>query len=309
MTRILFLGTPDFAVPALRYLSQDPDFQIVQVITQPDRPAGRHLKLSPSSIKKFSQEHELPILSVENINEPETIAKIQSFNCSSAVVVAFGQILSEEFLGLFPQQCLNIHASLLPRWRGAAPIQRALQHGDAETGVSLQVMVKKLDAGPLLGTRKIEVVRQDALELTQQLSELGAELLSSEYKDFLRGALVPVPQDNDYVTIAKKVQSAEGLIDWRHSAQQIDCQIRAFTMHPGCWTTREGKKLKIYRAKPLTWPKAAPGSVVRVSKNSFSIGCGEGALEIELVQPESRPRMAVAEYLKGKPLGEGEHFG
>src|SRR5690606_12427434 len=203
--RTVFLGTPDFARAQLEYLAQDPHYEIVGVVTQPDRPAGRHMHLQPSPVKKFALEKGFKVLTPEKMT-PEVIAEVASWRAELAVVVAFGQILPQAFLDLFPKKAVNIHASLLPRWRGAAPIQRAIMAGDKETGVALQVIVKKLDAGDVIGTYRLPITDEtDALKLLTDMVPLGQKLLHVDLMDYLRGNISPQPQDDGAVTYAHKI--------------------------------------------------------------------------------------------------------
>ena len=194
--RVLFLGTPEFAVTSLQRLIDDEHFEVVAVVSQPDRPAGRKMQLKPSPVKEVALAKGLPVFTPETVNTEEFRAKILELKPESAAVVAFGQILGQKFLDLFPKGCVNVHGSLLPRWRGAAPIQRAVMAGDAETGVALQIVVRKLDAGPVLGIRRLPLSdSMNAFELHEALKGLGADLLHVEYIDYLRGNLFPIAQD------------------------------------------------------------------------------------------------------------------
>ncbi|MES2857137.1 MAG: methionyl-tRNA formyltransferase, partial [Bdellovibrionota bacterium] len=231
--RILFLGTPEFAASSLRRLIADDHFEIVGVITQPDRPAGRKMQLKASPVKELALLSGLRVFSPETVNTEEFRNEIALLRAESAAVVAFGQILGQKFLDLFPKGAVNVHGSILPRWRGAAPIQRAVMAGDEESGVTLQIIVRKLDAGPLLGERRLKVPDDmNALELHDSLKDLGAELLLREYFDYLRGHLNPVPQDEALVTIAAKIDKAEALIDWSLPAKAVHDKVRGLQMGP-----------------------------------------------------------------------------
>jgi methionyl-tRNA formyltransferase len=308
--RILFLGTPDIAVPCLEKLASLPEIEIVGVVTQPDRPAGRHMKLQPSPVKTAALQLGLPVVSPETVKSPEFGSWANEQRAESSVVVAFGQILPKDFLALFSKGSVNVHASLLPRWRGAAPIQRSLMEGDRETGVSLQVIVPKLDAGPLLGARSF-VIDDDftANDLYMKMKIDAASLLENEYLRYLKGELSAVAQDEKFVTIAQKISKEEGLIDWSKEAHIIRNRIRGLWMWPGSWTVRGGKTLKIWVTKVNAKISGKPGQIKSVSANSVTVACGSGGLEIFEVQPESRARMPVAEYLKGYPLNVGDLLG
>ena len=310
--RVCFLGTPDFAVTCLKKLLDDEHFEVVGVVTQPDRPAGRKMVLSPTPVKSLAQARGLRVISPESLNQELIIQEVQKWNAEVAVVVAFGQIVSQKFLDSFHFGCVNVHASLLPRWRGAAPIQRAVEFGDTETGVCLQKMVKELDAGDVIGARKILITsNMNAKELFDALAEKGADLLHIELMDYIRGNLAPLPQDSNFVTYAKKINKAEAEIKWDHSAEQIHNRIRAFVMGPGSWTLFQGKKLKVHRTriKDLNQISKTPGIITKVNPDSIEVATGKGILEILEVQAESRNRQTLAEFLKGNPQKEGTRFG
>lgn len=313
--KVCFLGTPEFAATSLKYLLSDPYFEIVGVVTQPDRPAGRKLQLTPSEVKVLALANNLPVLTPENLRkEPAVLEQIQAWKAELAIVVAFGQILNEEFLNSFEFGAVNIHGSLLPKWRGAAPIQRSLQNGDAETGVSLQKIVKQLDAGDVIGVRKIDVEPDwNANVMYMKLADMGAELLKFDLKDFIKGHLVPVKQDESQVTIAKKIDKAEAEINWTLSSERIHNQVRGFSMGPGSFTWLDGKKLKIHKTKVRSTSDVAAGKiagqVVDLNKGSISVQCGQGTIDLLELQPESRNRMPIADFLKSNPMDIKQRFG
>jgi methionyl-tRNA formyltransferase len=304
--KVAFLGTPDFAVPCLQKLIDDSHFDVVGVVTQPDRPAGRNMKIQMSPVKELALKNNIPVVTPEKI--VQALDQIREWQAETAAVVAFGQILPKSFLELYQHRVVNVHASILPRWRGAAPIQRAIMEGDTETGVSLQVVVSKLDAGPVLGIRKFAIdPDMRSPQLYGHLKELGPELLAAEYADWLRGMLPPRDQDETQVTLAPKIKKEEGLIDWRLPADKIYNQFRGLFGWPGSFIVRSGKQLKIKNCKPLVDAvKATPGTVTDVGPQSFKVACGSGQIEILNVQPESKSEVAVSEYLKGYPLKKGE---
>jgi methionyl-tRNA formyltransferase len=308
--RVLFLGTPDIAVPCFEELLNTPGLQVVGCLSQPDRPAGRSMKVQSSPVKQLALSRGVPVLTPESARTPDVIEWIRNLKPDSAVVVAYGQILSKEFLSLFPRPAVNIHASLLPRWRGAAPIQRSIIEGDSETGVALQVIVSKLDAGPILGIKKISIAEDmTSYDLYMKLRSVAPALLAAEFIDHLAGRLVAQPQDESKVTIAQKVLKEEGSIDWSLEARKINRKVRGLWMWPGSWTVRNGKTLKVWKNAVVTASKSRPGEVLKVSSDSFTVGCGEDALEIFEVQPESRAKMNVSEYLKGYTVRVGEKIG
>jgi methionyl-tRNA formyltransferase len=309
--RVCFLGTPDIAVTCLRRLLEDEHYEVVGVVTQPDRPSGRKMILTPTPVKSLAQAQGLRVISPESVNKDVILQEVQKWGAEVAVVVAFGQIVSQKFLDSFRFGCVNVHASLLPRWRGAAPIQRAIEAGDLESGVTLQKMVKELDAGDMLGMRKIKVDEtMTATELHDQMAIMGGDLLHVELMDYVRGNLVPIPQDKTHVTYAKKINKSESEIRWSDSAQNIHNRVRAFTMGPGTWTQSSGKKIKIHQTRVVSTVGSLPhGSVAEVSAGTLLIATGAGVLEILQLQPESRNRMGVADFLKGHALKKGDLFG
>ncbi len=277
--RVIFLGTPDFAVTPLEAMAQDSHFEIVQVISQPDRPRDR-MKVLPSPVKEKALELNLPVTTTESVNTPEFLSFIKSLHADVAVVIAFGQIVSQAFLDSFTFGAVNVHGSLLPKWRGAAPIQRSLEAGESETGVALQIMVKALDAGAVLGVRKLKVEDSDnASTVYEKLKKLSCGLLHVELMDYVRGHLAGQPQNEAEVTIAKKIKKEEGLIHWDQSASQIYNKMRAFAGWPGVWTFLNGKTFKILNCEVVS-KKGPPGQIVAVDKDSFVVACGEESLRI-----------------------------
>lgn len=307
--RTVFFGTPEFAKYCLEGLIRDDHFEIVGVVTQPDRPAGRKLQLQPSPVKALVEPLGIPLIAAEQASHSDVVAEIASWRGEAAVVVAFGQILRQGILDLFPRKIVNVHASLLPRWRGAAPIQRALMAGDRETGVCLQVLVPKLDAGDVLGSRRIEITdAMDAKSLHDALMPLALELLRVDLMDYLRGNLTAKPQDESRVTYAHKIDKKEASIDWTKPALAVFNHIRGLALGPGAVCRRGSASLKVHRTKVDPHGKGSPGKVVRVDADCFTVACGEQALQVWEVQPESRARMSAQEYLKGYPVALGDQF-
>lgn len=309
--KVCFLGTPEFAAEHLQVLIDHPEFEVVGVVTQPDRPAGRKMQLTPSAVKLLAQKNNLKILTPENLRkEPEVFETIKSWNAEVAVVVAFGQILSQDFLDSFKFGAVNVHGSLLPLYRGAAPIQRSLQNGDAVTGVSLQKMVFKLDAGPVIAERKIELNSEiNATELYSALSVLGCELLKIDLLKYVKGEISPVVQDETKVTVAHKILKEESLLDFKLSAITLHNKIRAFSMGPGTYVLFQGKRLKIHKTKVLSSQSAlSVGAVAEVSTEILNIQCADGVLSLLEVQPESKPRLKIADFLKSQSFKKGDLF-
>lgn len=309
--RVCFLGTPDFAASSLKSLLSDEHFKVVGVVTQPDRPKGRSLQLTPSPVKTLALQNEIEVLTPENLKkQPEVLEQIKKWNAEVAIVVAFGQILDQKFLDTFPLGCVNVHASLLPRWRGAAPIQRSLEAGDNKTGVCLQKVVLKLDAGDLLGQRELALDQNiNSLELHDQLAVLGADLLKIELMDYVRGNLVPSPQDESQVTIAKKIDKSESHLDFSKSAQELHNKARAFVWGPGVFAFFQKQRVKIHKTQLSPMVKtAAPGEVVQITNHAISVATGSGVLDLIELQPESKNRISAAEFVKRFSITEGMKF-
>ncbi len=310
--RTLFLGTPEIARFCLENLIRDEHFEVVAVVTQPDRPAGRSLKLMPSAVKKFVEPLGIPCFTPERADSPEFLETLKEIGAEVAVVVAFGQILRPAFLDMYPQKVVNLHASLLPRWRGAAPIQRALMTGDPETGVSLQIMVSKLDAGPVIGSRKFVIEdSMGAPEIFSKVQEQGVDLLAVDLMDYLRGNLFPIAQDESAVTLAPKIKNEEAQIDWSLSAREIFNLIRGLALSPVAFTFYDGKRVKVHRSLVLEENGASgePGEILSLSHDGVDIACGEGILRLVKLQLESRVAMGAEEFVKGCGWSKGSKLG
>lgn len=307
--RILFMGTPDFARTALEAMLKDEHFEISAVVTQPDRPAGRKMQLTPSPVKTLALESGLTVFAPETVNTEAFREEVQRLRVESAVVVAFGQLLGDEFLALFPRGAVNVHGSLLPKWRGAAPIQRSLMAGDSETGVALQIVVKKLDAGPVLGVRRLKLTDENkAADVYPALAKLGCELLAVEYMDYLRGHLTPIEQDESGVTIAKKIKKSEAAVDWKKSAREILNLTRGLALGPIPHARRrDGASFKVHTVEVVDEDRSGTaGHVEAVSDSGIEVQCGRGVLKLLELQPESRARQSVKDYLRGYPMKVGE---
>jgi len=308
------MGTPEIARHCLEAMIKDPHFEVVGVVTQPDRPAGRKLQLQPSPVKQLVLPLGIPLFSPEDVNQDEVLAQLAALRAEIVVVVAFGQILKLKFLSQYPDRVVNVHASVLPRWRGAAPIQRALMSGDVESGVCLQVMVRKLDAGPLLGVRRFaQPPEMDAFESYRLCAELGAQLIEVDLMDYLRGNLTPVPQDESQVTYASKIEKAEAEVDWSKSAVEIHNQVRGLAMGPTASSRLGGKSLKLHRTRVedlhrLADSASPPGKILETRTKSMLVQCGVGSLELLEVQPESRSKISVQEFLRGYAVKAGDAF-
>lgn len=311
--RTVFLGTPEIARNCLAALFESGRFDIVGVVSQPDRPAGRKMQLQPSAVKTLALEKNVEVITPEKMTA-EAIEKVRSWNAECAIVVAFGQILPQTFLDLLPGNIVNLHTSLLPRWRGAAPVQRAIMAGDKETGVCLQVMVKKLDAGDIIASSKVKIDDQvNALELLDILGAKGSSLIHEELPKYLNRAQASYPvekQDEALVTYAHKIDKAESLLDFKLSAREVHNKVRGMTLGPGTFTFQSGKKVKIHKTQIVDENKAGqPGRIVAANDKGIEVECSLGRLLILEIQPESRPKMSVKDYLLGHALGVGEQLG
>ena len=301
--RLAFLGTPDFAVPTLAELiAQGHD--IAAVYSQPPRPKGRGLSLEKGAVHKFAETAGLEVRTPLSLKGAEEQAAFAALNLDAAVVVAYGLLLPKAILEAPRMGCFNLHGSLLPRWRGAAPIQRAVMAGDAETGVMAMQMDEGLDTGPVLMAERVAVGRQTSGELAERLARLGADLMVRALGALERGAITAQPQAADGVTYAKKISKDEARIDWLKSALEIDCLIRGLSPWPGAWSEVKGERLKILFAEPVPG-KGEPGAVIG---EDLIIACGDGALRLLKVQRAGSKAMTADELLKGFALPAGTRF-
>lgn len=308
--RIVFMGTPQAAVPTLRRCVED-GHEVVAVWTQPDRPAGRGNKVSFSPVKEFALSRNIPVFQPQRIKTDETKKLFASHDADVAVVVAYGRILPEEFLRAPARGCINVHFSLLPRYRGAAPANWAIVRGDTETGVTTMFMEPTLDTGPILLQQATPIGDTDtAPELMARLSEIGAELLSETLARLDK--LKPQPQDDRLATFAPIIKKEDGLIDWSRPAPFIGAAIRGFQPWPTAHTTFNGKGLTIWEAQPLVIvsPGIQPGEVIVALRDELVVQCGKKtALRVLEVQPESRKRLAARDFINGMRVKMGDRFG
>jgi methionyl-tRNA formyltransferase len=299
--RVIFMGSPQFAVPPLEHLLKS-QYQVVAVYTQPDRPAGRGRGLVLPPVKRTALAWGLPVVQPASLKEAGTVEQLSRFKPDFIVVAAFGQILPQLVLALPHLGCLNIHPSLLPRFRGASPVASAILAGDGFTGVSIMLMDEGLDSGPVLAKAQIPISARDTTgSLTAKLSWLGAGLLLEVLSHWTRGEITPQPQDEAEASYSGSISKEEGEIDWRLSAIEIWRRVRAYQPWPGCYTRWQGKSLKIIEAVPLSQERAAKaGQVVVSSKAAFGIGTGEGVLGVLKVQLEGKQALPGAEFLRGQ---------
>lgn len=308
--RVVFFGTPNFAAKQLQALLGASHVEVGAVVTQPDRPAGRGGKLSPSPVKVLAQLHELPVLQPENLKREliEFLAELDSLGpFHIGVVAAFGQIIPKPILNFPRAGMVNVHASLLPRWRGAAPIHRAIISGDRETGTCLMQMEPTLDTGAVFVQERVPITKQDTTgSLEEKLAESGARLLASHLLSIANSSIKPTPQDESRATYANKISNDEARISWVQTAVDIERLIRGLNPFPGAFTEINGKRLKVFAAKPK--PGAAdmpPGSVAIVDRHMLEIQCGEGRLALTEVQLEGKGKLPVADFLRGFPVRPG----
>ena len=306
--RLAFMGTPDFAVPVLAEILAA-GHEVVAVYSQPPRKAGRGMAEQPSPVHRFAQEHGIPVFTPASLKGEAEQQAFASLDLDVAVVVAYGLLLPKPVLDAPRLGCLNLHASLLPRWRGAAPIQRAIMAGDEETGVMVMQMEEGLDTGPVLLAERVAIApHETAGSLHDSLSQIGASLMVRALAALSRGALEPTPQPETGVTYAKKIEKAEARIDWSRPAKELDCIIRGLTPFPGAFfEAGEGKektRIKVLGAKPVA-KNDKPGTILEAAGH-IVVACGEGALEISELQRAGKSPMLARDFLRGFPLAAGE---
>jgi len=308
--RILFWGTPDFATPPLRALVGE-GFDVVGVVTQPDRPRGRsRSQLDPSPVKVVAMEEGIPVLQPERPRGPEFVQALRDLAPDLSVVVAYGHILPKEVIDLPPRGTLNIHASLLPALRGAAPIQAAIAQGLEETGVTIMRMVPALDAGPVLHVLATPIEPDETGgELTLRLSELGAAALIEALALLELGEAVERPQDDAQATYARKVEREHAHVDWAASAIDVARRIRAYDPRPGAWSAVHGTEVRLYGARAISERAGASGVVLEAGEPGLIIACGEGAVAIREVHPAGKRRMAALDWVQGRGVAVGDRWG
>lgn len=308
--KIIYAGTPDFAVPALAALINS-GHEVSLVLTQPDRPAGRGMKLKPSPVKSLALAHDIPVFQPETLKDAEVQARIAAEQADAMVVAAYGLIIPTSVLNMPRHGCFNVHASLLPRWRGAAPIQRSLLAGDAETGVTIMEVVPALDAGAMIIKGSLSITEQDTAQtLHDGLAEIGARLmLQSLDKLEAEGKLHAEPQDESLVTYAEKLQKSEAAINWNDSAEALSRQVRAFNPFPVAQTQLNGETCRLWMAQALPGQtNTKPGEIVSVD-DGIVVACGTGLLRITELQMPGGKRLQARDFLAGHALNIGAKFG
>jgi methionyl-tRNA formyltransferase len=307
--RIVFAGTPAFAAVALQALV-DVRFDVVLVLTQPDRPAGRGLRESPSAVKHLALHYGLTVAQPQTLRNEEIVAQLRATAAQAMVIAAYGLILPSAILDLFPLGCINIHASLLPRWRGAAPVQRAILAGDRETGISIMRMEKGLDTGPVYLTRTIPILRDDSAgSLHDRVAALGALCIVEALPQIADGTLAPAPQASDGITYAHKITKPEAAIDWQRDSLEVDRQVRAFNPFPGASSVLRNDPVKIWRGFASAPGHGDPGEILACGPDGIDVACGKGMLTITELQKAGGRRLSAAEFLRGRSPGPGERFG
>lgn len=312
MIRIVYMGTPDFAVEPLEAIIKA-GYEVAAVVTQPDKQKGRGKEVKMTPVKECALRHGIPVFQPVKIKEPEAVAELEKYQADLFVVAAFGQLLSEEILNMPEYGCINIHASLLPAYRGAAPIQWAVLNGEKESGVTIMQMDKGLDTGDMLLKRSVELSPKETGDsLHDKLMHLGAELIVEALPKLEKGELVPEKQKDELSSYAKKLTKAMGQIDWSKDAVSLERWIRGLNSWPSAYTFFGGKTLKIWEAQVAEEngaQKAEPGQVVSVSREGFTVACGQGALQILSLQLEGKKRVLTRKFLLGYQVEPGMILG
>lgn len=305
---VIFMGTPEFSVPVLQGLLASPEHTVTAVVTQPDKARGRSGKLVYTPVKEVAVANDIPVYTPKRIKDEEVVKQLRQIPCDVMVVVAFGQLLSKEILEIPPFGCINVHASLLPRWRGAAPMQWAILEGDAKTGITTMQMDVGLDTGDMLLKKEIDISPQETGEsLHDRLADLGSELLLETLRQAEAGELKPIPQRDEDSCYAKMLTKDLGRLDMNEDAIKLERYIRGLNSWPSAYTGYHGKMLKIWRAEVLSKETGErPGTVVEVDKQSVTLQTGKGCLRLLEVQLEGKKRMDVGSFLRGVNVQKGD---
>ena len=301
--RVVFMGTPDIAATCLEKILAD-GFQVVGVYTQPDRPKNRGMKLAFSPVKEVALAHEIPVYQPENFREDETVEQLRQLQPDVVAVVAYGRILPQRVLDIPPKGCINIHASILPAYRGSAPYQWAVLDGCKETGVTAMYLCREMDAGDMIDVAKTPIGENEtAGELLDRLAVLGADLLSTTLSRISRGEVTATPQDSSLATYAPMLDKTMCPIDWNKTARQVHDHVRGMNPWPVATTQIQGKLFKIHATVVLEeTTDAAPGTILGLTKTGLKMACGDGVVEIRMLQAEGGKRMAAPDYFRGHPL-------
>jgi methionyl-tRNA formyltransferase len=305
--KIIFAGTPHFAASALAALLGE--HRVVAVLTQPDRPSGRGMQLTSSPVKQLAAQHGLTVLQPATLKSEDSQRLIAALDADVMVVAAYGLILPKAVLQLPRYGCLNIHASLLPRWRGAAPIQRAILAGDNETGITIMQMDEGLDTGAMLLRHACPIEENDTAQtLHDKLAEMGANSIMEALRLLQENRLTPISQDNDAACYAAKLLKSEALVDWRQDARQIDRAVRAYNPFPVCYSFLNGVMIKIWQAKLYAEQQGEPGNILTVDRHGITVACGRDALRLEVLQRPGGKAQPAAQFLQAMPIKAGDHF-
>ena len=306
--KIIFAGTPLFAAIALDALIKA-GHEINLVLTQPDRPAGRGMKTASSAVKLLAQQHKLPLLQPLTLKAADIQAHLQALHADVMIVAAYGLILPQAVLNIPRLGCLNIHASLLPRWRGAAPIQRAILAGDHETGITIMQMDAGLDTGAILLKHNIVIAQNDTTQsLHDKLGLLGAQSVVEALMLLQQEKLIPVAQDEALACYAAKIKKADAEIDWQQTAEQVDRVVRTFNPSPGAFTYFQDNLLKIWQVSVVNGRVGQPGEIIAADRDGIIVACGSGLLRIEVMQKPGGKKLNAADYLSGNSMQPGEYF-
>ena len=306
--KIIFMGTPDFAAASLEALI-DSRHEIQAVVTQPDKPKGRKGELTPSPVKVVAEEKGIKVYQPLKVRDEEFVKTLRTYNPDVIVVVAFGQIIPLSILQMPKFGCVNIHGSLLPKYRGAAPIQWAVLDGEKETGITTILMDEGIDTGDILLKKTIQIDTDETSgSLFDKLMALGAKTILETLDELEKGSLTPTKQGESPTAYAKMLTKAMGLIDFTRSAKELDCFVRGMDPWPSAYTLLAGKTLKLWKVRAVDGSGKA-GSVIEIGKESFTIACGEGAIEVLEVQLEGKKRMSAGDFLKGSTLNIGQELG
>lgn len=296
MTRVIFAGTPDFALASLKALVESGRTPVA-VLTQPDRPAGRGKKLTASPVKRYAEQQGIEVMQPVTLRDADAVAALEALRPDLLVVAAYGLILPQNVLDIPTHGCLNVHASALPRWRGAAPIQAAILAGDQTTGISLMAMTAGLDCGPVFHTSEITLGDDESAgELHDRLAALGGAVLAEHLEDILEGKLLAVEQDESQATYAPKIQTKDAEIDWRLPAAELARRVRAYNPFPGAFFFADESRIKVWRSTAVNGD-AAPGTVLQSDRDGLVVACGDGALRLDELQLPGKRRATHQEFM------------